>query len=170
MLKKSTVLSCFFVLMSVASSPNSIASLFDDLVGGEYKSMFQKIEMGNWSKRNTGNIKISEARFGCASVPCVMTGNLTNNTAKFLSQVVIEFKIYNKKTNALVIKSRELLFISVMPTVNKPFSAKVDNALLAVAYEQLGDDFSWNYELVGVIPEEMRINHHRRDEEFSWLD
>ena len=167
---KSRVFSYFFIFMSIIISPSSTASLFDDFTSGEFKSMFKKIEIGDWSKANKGNVKMSEERFGCGSVPCVMTGKLTNNTDEFLSQIVIEFKIYNKLTKKLVIKSRELLPISIMPTVSKSFSIKVNNALLAVAYEQLGDNYSWNYELIGVIPEEMSINYYRRDEEFSWLD
>jgi hypothetical protein len=167
---KSTVFSYFFIFMSVIISPSSTASLFDDFTSGEFKSMFKKIEIGRWSKANKANVKISRARFVCPFDPCVMTGKLTNNTDEFLSQIVVEFKIYNKLTKKLVIKSRELLSISIMPTVSKSFRIGVNNALLAVAYEQLGDNYSSNYELIGVIPEEMRITYSRRDEEFSWLD
>lgn len=94
-----------------------------------------------------------------------MNGSLLNNTNDIIIAVVIKIQFYNKQTQTLVIEKEQVIAVSAVPSVSVKFVYYFNNRDLSLAYKQLGDQYSWNFEIVGAVPNEMEATWLLADED-----
>ena len=140
------------------SSYLSHASMFDDIVSGG-GHVLDNHKIRKWSQKNLHKILLSNERMRCGtgflSDECTFSVGITNNSRKYLSYIVVKIKIINKTTNTIVAEGKERFSVSVVPTVTKKITERFANSIFNEAYSQLGDNYSWNYDLIGLIPKEL---------------
>ncbi|SMD01624.1 hypothetical protein SAMN02746065_12116 [Desulfocicer vacuolatum DSM 3385] len=183
MSKKNTVSICLCFFLIATYVPYSSASMFDDITSGDIAHVLDKRKIRKWNQENRKKYKMGEEKMGCPGFPmewlpkegryttphdCYFTAKFTNNTSEYITYIIVNIKFFNKTTNTLVVQKKETLPISVMPTVTKTIQVYFDNDLFLKAYKQLGDDFSWNYELIGCLPKDLA--YFTYPYEYNWLE
>lgn len=144
------------------------ASFFDDLVDGDFDAIAGKVKIRAWNDANKEKFSIVDAKFGCGgfdglggdfemwgTYDCRMTGSLVNNTNDYIKAVVVNISFYNKQAQSLVLEQQRVIYAKVVPTVSAEFEDLFDSDKLSLAYRQLGENYSWNFEIVGAVPNEM---------------
>ena len=137
-----------------------------------------------WNKNNRNNFKMDEdAGMCCPGFPmewlpnenrytnphdCYFTAKFTNNTTEYITYIVVNIKFFNKTTNTLVVQKKETFSVSLMPTITQNIQIYFENNLFKKAYKQLGDKFSWNYELIGCVPKDLA--YYTYPQEYNWLE
>jgi hypothetical protein len=147
--------------------------MFDDIMSGDIEHVLDKRKIRKWNKSNSNKFKMGgEERMGCNGnstgyMPknCGFRAELTNNTKEYIAYVVVNIKIFNKVTT--VVQAKETFSVSVVPTVTQKIEILFNNDLLEAAYKQLGDNYSWNYELVGCVPKNMAFGY---SDDYNWLE
>ena len=81
---------------------------------------------------------------------------------------MLNIKIYNEATGVIVVQKKETLEVLVVPTVSKSFEASFSNFSFRDAKEQLGDNFSWSYNLIGCVPKDLAYS--TCPSEYNWLE
>ena len=168
------------------------ASFFDDLLEGDFDTIAGKRNIQSWNENNGGKYSIDDAGLGCGlkkkhgsksggfdpesyfdrvskrgpapAGDCIMTGTLINNTSEIIKAVVIRVKFYNKQTSTLVIEEEQIILAAAVPSVSAEFQHYFDSSNLSLAYKQLGDQYSWSFEIVGAVPKEMDASWLLEDE------
>lgn len=175
---------CFIFITTYA--PYSYASMFDDLMSGEVEHVLDKRKIRKWNNQNKNKYKIGgDERMSCGGytigveqffgqniggeqLDCVFKAEFTNNTPAYITHIVVNIKILNKATNTIVVQEKETFEVSVMPTVTQKLQLYFKNSLFKEAYKQLGENYSWNYELVGCVPKDLAYFTYPR--EYNWLE
>lgn len=173
---KNRVFLSLFLIMLLPTLAN--ASFFNDLVNGDFETIAGKRDIKSWNEDNLRQIKITDSKFMCKnfsddetynlfrngygfSGDCIIQGNITNESSDTINSIVLNVLIYNKKMNKLVTESRVSLVITVVPTASVRLGKFIYNSELKTAAQQLGKNFSWSYEMIGVVPKGMKA---------EWLD
>jgi hypothetical protein len=157
---------CFCLVGMLSFPPNSFAGFFDDLVDGGYGYFVGRKKIKEWNEENKGKFIIRETKLGSNTSSfsvnsCAFWGEFTNQTKETVDYIVVKIFIYNKSTKEPVIQEKKRLKISVVPTAT--IQTKIDfySSQIVEALQQLKNNWTWNYELIGVVPRGM---------EPKWLD
>lgn len=151
------------LLLIFSSSTYLFASWYGDLIkGGHALVTGEKKELIKWNEENINKYSISEATLGCdykselsGRTQCKFSAEITNKTGEHIDNIVINIIFLNKETRGIVIQEKTTLYVSVVPTVTKSFVQLLDSPRLEEAYEQLGDNFTWKYEILDAVPRGM---------------
>ncbi|MDY0281144.1 MAG: hypothetical protein RBR35_11355 [Salinivirgaceae bacterium] len=186
MSKKNAVSICLCFVLIATYAPYSSASMFDDIISGDIEHVLDKRKIRKWNQENRKKYKMSgDERMGCGGytiggeqiygknfggtqMDCVFKAEFTNNTTEYITHIVVNFKILNKATNTLVVQEKETIEVSAMPTVTQKLQVYFNNHLFKEAYKQLGESYSWNYELVGCVPKDLAYFTYPPD--YNWLE
>jgi hypothetical protein len=150
--------------------------MFDDIMSGDIEHVLDKRKIRKWNQENRKKYKMGgDERMGCGGYTiggtqkdCRIQAEFTNNTTEYITHIVVNIKIFNKATNTLVVQEKETLEVSAMPTVTQKLQVFFDNHLFKEAYKQLGEKYSWNYELVGCVPKDLAYFTYPPD--YNWLE
>ncbi len=184
--KNNTVSICLCFLLITAYAPYSSASMFDDIMSGDIENVLDKRKIRKWNQENRKKYKMGgDERMGCGGytirghhisgiyvgdtqMDCRFQSEFTNNTTEYITYIIVNIKIFNKATKTLVLQEKETLEVSVMPTVTQKLQVYFNNNLFKEAYKQLGENYSWNYELVGCVPKDLAYFTYPPD--YNWLE
>lgn len=169
------ILPAYICLFLVLVCPTfSSASIFDEILAGDIEHVLDKREIRKWNQKNKNLVSMENERMGCSgykqdylSKDCRFSSELSNNSNKYISHIVVNIMIFNKSTNTIVAESKETFSVSIVPTVTKSIIVFFNNNLFGEAYKQLGDNYSWNYELIGCIPKDMTFDY---SDNYNWLE
>jgi hypothetical protein len=195
--KKIILVFCLCVLLTFVTSSYSSAALLDDITSSSnVTEMLNKRKIRKWNEDNMRKFKmddnatlscsdrsevresifskinsgLSDKKFYEVNSDCHFSGKLTNNTKDYIAYVVVNIKIFNKSTKTLVVQKKETFEISVMPTVTQEIGASFNNSIFGKASDQLGDNYSWDFEIVGCVPKDMAFGVFFGQAEYNWLD
>lgn len=162
------------LLLSFTVSLNAQAqSIFDDILDGDFSAVKGKLELKSWNSDNSGSYDLSDARLGCGGnygathfgygvssggSDCELSGKFENNTNDIIRSVVLEVKYFHKTSGKTAAKDKVTVFVNSIPGASVDFKREFDNGNFKLAYEQLGDNAGWNYEIVGAVPDGAKAN------------
>ena len=187
------IATCISLFLALSVAPNSYAegssffsNVFDDLTSSGSGNVFERKKIRELNAENKGKFTIigneglwcskSRAKSRDKSLAelekkdCSFSAKLINKTNAHITALVINIKIFNKSTSTSVMQKKVTLPISIIPTVQKKINVHFYADLIKKAYLQLGDDFSWNYNLVGAVPEDLDIGSKYLTVDYGWLD
>ena len=138
------------------------------------KLMSWKSDVEEWNGRHMGKISLTETRFGCwprrfVGHNCQFSGVISNNSSDSISKALVEIVIKNKSSGGVAIRETRLISTAAVPTASVAFESEVKTDRLALASEQLGEDFSWTYTLLGFVPEHLKNSYPWRSSDDKGL-
>lgn len=157
-------LTCF---LPVSANANWIDDLFDKRTYMEKERDEGEMRIVDWNIRNQNLFNMDGATLDCSDGgygwnglhDCAISSKISNKTKEKIDYVLIEIRFYNKKSNDLVYSTREALWVSTFPSITQEITHSFENKQMREAINQLSanDGFSWNYCIVGAVPDGMSV-------------
>tara|TARA_R110002072_G_scaffold302254_2_gene484467 strand:+ start:4027 stop:4656 length:630 start_codon:yes stop_codon:yes gene_type:complete len=172
MIIKRVICGVFLGLIITQATLVHAGGVFGDIFSGDFDSATGRIELASWNRSNLEHVHLSNERLGCAGdyeatytytfgttiksggKDCSVSFDLKNDSDDIIKALVLEVTFLNKSSGKVAITEKITVWAKVIPGGEVQVSRSFDNSDLALAYRQLGEEYSWNYELVGAVPQD----------------
>ena len=172
MILKRVICAVFLGLIITQATLLHADGVFSDIFSGDFDSAAGRVELASWNRSNLEHAHLSNERLGCAGdydatytyafdatiksggKDCSVSFDLRNDSDDIIKALVLDVTFLNKSSRKVAITERITVWAKVIPEGDVRASRSFDNSDLALAYRQLGEEYSWSYELVGAVPQD----------------
>ncbi len=170
---RQTMIIIFITCLLTIPSLSYASSMFDDFKSGEFGNILEKREIRNWNEVNKNKITFDNSKLGCSGYKnkyerpkdCMFSSTITNNSDEYISYVVVKIEFMNKTTEKVIVEKKETFKMPIIPTATKEIKVYFDNSNFKQIPEQLVDNWAWNFEFLGAIPQDMTFS----SSDYNWL-